>query len=265
MERLQAAIEKARAARREGPAAGGASGAASPNGEAWRALKSLAPDPRHLERGRIVSGIEGHRGGIGIDKLRTRLARRMQAEGWRRLAVTSPGPGCGKSTLALNLAFSLARRPEERVALCEMDLRHPSLAGLLGVRDAGRDFSRVLSGVSGFEAEGLRIGRNLALGLASAPRPDAAELLQGSSTPLALERIEATYATSYVLFDTPPVLLSDDTAGLLKHVDCALIVAAAGVTTMAEIDRCEREVAAQSDVVGIVLNKCRFPERGQRG
>ena len=91
-------------------------------------------------------------------------------------------------------------------------------------------------------------------------RGGTAELLQARSTITTLERIQADYDPTAMLIDTPPVLVSDDTIGLVGHVDCVLIVAAAGATTIAEIDACEREVAGQTEVLGVVLNKCRFPD-----
>jgi Mrp family chromosome partitioning ATPase len=41
-------------------------------------------------------------------------------------------------------------------------------------------------------------------------------------------------------------------------VDAAIIVAAAGQTTVDQIDACERELAARTNVVGVVLNRCRY-------
>lgn len=277
MERLQAAIEKARAVR-EGnlqgevagkprpPQARPASTRSTPEriAEAWAALESFEPEPRYLERNRIVSAFDNHRSleGVEFDKLRTKLVQQMQAKGWKRLAVTSPGTQCGKSTTVLNLGFSLARRAEERVVICEMDFRRPSLAKLLGIGGRKRSFAQVLSGSSSFAEQGVRIGRNLALGLANRPRRHAAELLQSPSTKQALEEIDAIYEPSLMIFDTPPVFISDDTSGLLERADCTLLVAAAGTTSISDIDRCEREVSAQSEVIGVVLNKCSFPDRG---
>jgi Mrp family chromosome partitioning ATPase len=63
-----------------------------------------------------------------------------------------------------------------------------------------------------------------------------------------------------MIFDLPPVLVSDDTRAFLKDVDCALIVARAGATSAAQIDTCEREVAEQTNVLGVVLNQCRHIE-----
>ena len=36
----------------------------------------------------------------------------MRQNGWKRLAITSPGPACGKTMITVNLAFSLARQAE---------------------------------------------------------------------------------------------------------------------------------------------------------
>ena len=44
-------------------------------------------------------------------------------------------------------------------------------------------------------------------------------------------------------------------------MDCALLVAAAGATTLREIDVCERDLAAQTNVLGVILNKCRYMEK----
>ncbi|MEL6210616.1 MAG: chromosome partitioning protein, partial [Pseudomonadota bacterium] len=64
-----------------------------------------------------------------------------------------------------------------------------------------------------------------------------------------------------MLFDLPPLLVNDDAMAFLGHVDCALIVAAAEKTTVKEIDRCERDVASQTFVLGVILNRCRYMER----
>jgi Mrp family chromosome partitioning ATPase len=56
----------------------------------------------------------------------------------------------------------------------------------------------------------------------------------------------------------PPMLGSDDMQAFAGKVDCVLLVAAAESTTIDEIDRCERDLASQTNVLGVVLNKCRY-------
>ena len=55
-------------------------------------------------------------------------------------------------------------------------------------------------------------------------------------------------------------LASDDHVGFLPHVDCALLISAAESTTMNQLDVCEKELSELTNVLGVVLNKCRFNE-----
>jgi BioD-like phosphotransacetylase family protein len=56
------------------------------------------------------------------------------------------------------------------------------------------------------------------------------------------------------------MLASDDNVGFLGNVDCALLIAAAESTTLSNIDLCEKELAQLTNVLGVVLNKCRYPD-----
>ena len=62
----------------------------------------------------------------------------------------------------------------------------------------------------------------------------------------------------------PPMLMSDDAMAFLPHVDCVLLVAAAEKSRLDEVDKCEQELAEQTNVLGVVLNKCRYTRRGLR-
>jgi Mrp family chromosome partitioning ATPase len=268
MERIQSAIAKARAERRSAlgdPAAAAAPADAPPMAPPaddaavaarWAALAPALPAPAHLERHRIVAGTSG-RAAVPFDVLRTRTLQQMRANGWHRLAVTSPTEGCGKSTIALNLAFALSRQPDLRIVLGEIDLRRPSLAKLLGNSEPVQ-FSRVLEGRAPFADHARRIGLNLALAVNRGPSRHSAEILHGPAVGPALDAIETQYRPQVMIFDMPPILVSDDAMAFLGHVDAVLLVAAAETTTVKQIDTCEREIAQVARVMGVVLNKCRY-------
>ncbi len=57
-----------------------------------------------------------------------------------------------------------------------------------------------------------------------------------------------------MIFDLPSVLVNDDTRAFLKNADCALIVIRANSTRYGQFDACEREIAEQTNVLGVVLN-----------
>ena len=61
-----------------------------------------------------------------------------------------------------------------------------------------------------------------------------------------------------VVFDLPPMLASDDVMAFVPNVDCAILVVAAESTTPREADVCERDLSEKTNVVGVVLNKCRY-------
>lgn len=268
MERIQTAIAKARAAR-EGldpdrasarpPAA--APGPAPPDAvrTAWEAIPRREPRAEPL-RARRVPAFESGQEASEFDRLRTRVVQRMQAEGWRKVAIVSPTAGNGKSTVAANLAFSCARQVHLRTMLVELDLRRPGLGPIMDLPD-GLDVSRVLAGEAELADHAVRLRDNLIVAPTRAMTRNASEFLQAPDTVVALDAMQRAYDPAVMLFDMPPMGASDDVIGFLSNVDCALIVAAAGMTTIDEIGDCEREVAERTEVLGVVLNKCRYERK----
>ena len=227
--------------------------------QAWRDLPSLRIDARKARRNLIVA-LDGGTEALGFDAIRTRLLQHLKAKNAKRVAIVSPGPGCGKTTVALNLALSLGRQPDQRSIRADVDLRRPHMAKALGVR-TNHNFADVLAGVTPFADNAMRHGTNLALAMTHGPSRNPAELLQSRRAAQALNDIEAAYDPTVMLFDLPPLLVNDDAMAFLGQVECALIVAAAEKTTVKEIDRCEREVASQTAVLGVILNRCRYMEK----
>jgi Mrp family chromosome partitioning ATPase len=225
----------------------------------WQTIPTFSPPPALMARNHIVT-FSGGSESVHFDVMRTRLLQLMRANGWTRVAITSPGPACGKSTLALNLAFSLGRQPNLRTLLLEMDFRRPSLARMLGL-NTRHQFTNVLEEIAPLSDNAVRYGANLAIATQTIPVRNAAELLHSPTTGAALDGIEAEYDPAVIFCDLPPVFASDDAMAVMGHMDAALIVAAAESTTIKEIDRCEQEVAGQTNVIGVILNKCRYMEQ----
>lgn len=281
MDKIQAAIAKARAAREEqakanvtlnAPARRAMSKdrpetppetmALMPDDRAaiWQPLATFAPSASHMARQRVIGpdgGLGSAEGAAVFDMLRTKVIQQMRANGWRRLAITSPSSHCGKTTVALNLAFALAKQAEVHTILAEMDLRRPSIAAKLGV--SGRNgFASVLAGITDFADVAMRPRTNLALAMNFAKARNTSELLQSSQTGKVLSDIEQRFAPDLMIFDMPPMLRTDDTIAFMGQVDCVLLVAGAEATTLDEIDTCENDLSLQTNVLGVVLNKCRY-------
>lgn len=279
MEKLQQALQKARADRAEADhgKSGAATGATAPldmqgpgaavaqaepasatSADRWGALTPATPDPAHLTRHRVVTQ-SYNTTAIPFDILRTKVVLQMRKHGWRRLAITSATPTCGKSTITCNLAMGLSRQSDLQAIVMELDLRAPSLAKMLGLTPP-RDVSKLLLGETAFSEQALRLGDRVALSLAKGPSSDPTRFLLSQNIDDVIAGIEAAYEPDLMIFDMPPVLVSDDTRAFLGKVDCAMIVARAERTTIAQIDACEREIAEQTNVLGVVLNQTRFAD-----
>jgi Mrp family chromosome partitioning ATPase len=241
------------------PGTTGNDGTPSSISAAWDALPTLTVDPRRAARNHLVA-LVGGTGAAEIDGIRTRLLQHINAKGFCKVAIISPTPGAGKTTLALNLGFSLGRQSEQRTIVADADLRRPQMAKVLGV-PAPHCFDRVLDGTATFAENAVRVGGNLAFATTHGPVRHSAELLQSQRARAALNAIQAAYAPTVMLFELPPVLASDDAMAFLGHMDCALIIAAAERNSTREVDRCERDVASRTTVLGVVLNRCRYMDR----
>lgn len=275
MERIQAAIQKAKEQR--GATVGGMTGAATgaatagagagsvgrgpqraaPVGPAWAELAAFDPEPRLFARNHVVTLEDVDPAHSHFDILRTKVLRTMQKNGWTSLGITSPTPGCGKTTLALNLAFSLAHQPDVRTVLVELDLRRPTMARLVGLKTP-QSMASVLQGTRGVVESFVRYGDNLAIGTNSSSVRDSAELLMNARTGDGVAAIRRAFLPDIVVYDLPPMLQSDDVMAFLPHLDCVLLVAGAEKSRLDEVDKCEKDLADQTNVLGVVLNSCRY-------
>lgn len=226
----------------------------------WAALPVATFDTDLMRRNRIVSFIRSPES-ASIDMMRTRIMQQMRDNNWRRLAITSPTAACGKSTIALNLAVSLTRQRDIRSLLLELDLRRPSLARMIGINPRPVDFTEVLRGKASFAESAACFEGNLAVGLNSNKTRDTSELLSSAGVTDVLATIEADYQPDITIFDMPPMLAADDMMAFAAKVDCVLIIAVAEQTTTKEVDICEQELARQTNVMGVVLNECRYMGR----
>ncbi|PKP85381.1 MAG: chromosome partitioning protein [Alphaproteobacteria bacterium HGW-Alphaproteobacteria-2] len=275
MERLQEALARAREQRRHSErATPGQADAATPEKERpaparqapagpraqarWEDLAPLQIRPVALKRHRVLAH-EGGRDAAPYDLLRTKIMYQAKTNNWRRIAIVSPDPACGKTTTLANLAFSFERQRDMRVMIIDLDLRRPMLQAVLS-QDCDHSMADVLERRLTFAEHGRRLGARVALGLNGSHAPKPAELLLSQQSREVLAQIEADYAPDLMLFDISPLSVSDDNIAFLQNVDCAVIVAAAEETPVSRIDQAERQVAELTNVMGVVLNKCRYED-----
>jgi capsular exopolysaccharide synthesis family protein len=183
--------------------------------------------------------------------LRTNLMFMAAAGPLRKLLVTSPLQGEGKSTTAGNLAVVLAQAGQ-RVLLVDGDLRRPTVHRLFGMPN-GSGLSGVLSGQASIEEA---VGNPGVPGLRILPAgpipPNPVELL----TSPAMRELFAQIAdvTDWLLIDAPPVLGLAD-ASVLSSLTDGVLVVVKGSTGRRELAHARDQLLkVNARVVGAALN-----------
>lgn len=263
MEKLQAALEKARNRREAGEPARNkdphtgvkATRKGTRKTNLWGDLKEIELSGEALHEHNVVTRQASDQA-TPFDILRTKILLQMRQNGWKSLAITSPMPKSGKTTMACNLALGLGRQGELHTMLFDLDLQTPSVGAFLGHTPEAHIVD-MLAGKISFAEQAVRVGETVAVSMASRREPDPTRVLLAKQTAQTLEAIRSSYDPDIMIFDTPSILVDDNTRAFLKNVDCALIVARANSTKYGHFDACEREIAEYTNVLGVVLNAFR--------
>lgn len=214
----------------------------------------------------------------------------------RTILVSSAMPGEGKSTVVRNLALAF-HEAGKRVAVVDLDLRHPALAPLFGATPAP-GMTDVLRREKSLDEVMIAIGTALpdldellGVGAGNHPAPNRTNghgdsamhepglmLLLGGAPPanppavLASNRVvevldELRDRYDVVLIDSAPVLAVTDTVPLMRYADETLIVGRLGVTSRDTAKRLTDFVSRVPDanVLGVVANDLSRLEAGAYG
>jgi len=186
-----------------------------------------------------------------------------QARHARSLLIASAEAGEGRSTIALNLAISLAESGL-RTILVDADLRTPALHQALGMSNSPgltsvvRGECALRDAVAESDVPGLRV---LTAGPA-VPAPDRV----ASSPRLWPVLRELESMADFVLLDSPPVLAYADALELVAVANRVLLVVAEDLSTKEQVAEAARRLALTcSPTLGIVLNRARHARPGGLG
>ena len=154
--------------------------------------------------------------------VRTQLYFSTKGRGHQVIQVTSPNPGDGKSTLAANLAISIAQSGK-RVVLMDCDFRKPRVHKIFKLNKAELGLASVMSGEAelGSVIQPCEI-ENLSL-IPCGTRPaNPAELLTAPRYQDVLKQLRERF--DFVIVDTPPILAVSDPSAVAPRVDGVILV-----------------------------------------
>lgn len=202
------------------------------------ALPTFQLSAQRLEERHIVGFHSRDIRSRAFNLLRSQITKRLAANDWRLLGITSPAPGAGKSFLSLNLAAALSRLTDRTVYLFDFDLRRGSLARELGLdEEEGTGLGDYLAGrTDDLTGIGRRLGEDgFALFPCFASLDRSAEMFVGSRFEALVAGMRALSADAIVLCDLPPVFASDDTMLITQRLDAFLMLVEQGVTTRKQV------------------------------
>lgn len=241
-------------------------------------LLSVVPLVRKKSRrqlARLFEDNDNPRFSETIRNLRTWLMLQGSEMPSQVVLVTSTVAGEGKSTIANNLASSLASL--ERVLLIDADMRQPTLSLNFDFPPDSPGLANVIAGTARLEDCIVSVG-NLdmlpagmvippSLDLFSAPRlpspadalnparqPPPQDLLSSPRMARMLDALKSRYR--HIIIDSPPAEMISDALLLAKHSDAVIYVVKADSTPISQVQRGIAMLQqSQVSVFGTVLNQ----------
>lgn len=217
-------------------------------------LKVFSPTSEDMRENRIV-GFNSTRVARPFSLLRTQFEKKLKANKWRLVGVTSATPGAGKSFLSANLASTLSRLPDRMTYLIDLDLHRGSVAENFALTK-GKGINDFLSGeVNDLNEIGLKVeGSNLAIFPTFVGDYDSTELLSGERFLQLIGALRLLPEDAFIICDLPPVFANDDTMVIMQKLDAYMLVVEQGITNERQVRDTVR-MLDPSPCLGSVLNR----------
>ena len=170
------------------------------------------------------------------------------------ILMTSPTPGDGKTTVAINLSIILAQGGK-KITLLDTDLRRPRVHHQLKISNRWGLTSLFMNEDIHLESV---LRKNTSTGLtvitSGVLPPNPAELLDSDKMFQIISNIKME--SDVVIFDSPPLTAVTDAAVLSKHVDGVILVISLGKTRLAAARQAVQQLQqVGANILGVVVNR----------
>jgi len=171
----------------------------------------------------------------------------------KSITVASAISGEGKTSLAVQLAISIAGTTGGRTLLIDGDMRSPDVHRLLGI-ECGPGLVDLLKGGTELE-DAIETGFSNQLHVLPAGRTSSSpsRRMQGDAFPRLIEKLKASY--DYIVIDTPPILAASEALLMARATDAAVLCVRRDFSRVSQVQEALwRLKAAKVNYAGAVLS-----------
>ncbi|HMO15727.1 MAG TPA: polysaccharide biosynthesis tyrosine autokinase [Pirellulaceae bacterium] len=215
-------------------------------------LNRTAKSPSSMSTALITAHQPNSTGSESFRAIRTALFFEAASNGIKSIMITSPSPGDGKTTVACNLAISIAQA-RKRVILVDGDLRRPRVHQYFGIESKNGVTDVICGDLMVEEAIQPTFQENLFI-MTCGNRPmNPGEMVTSSGFANLLESLRDDY--DFIILDSPPVIPVADPATMATLVDGLYMVfrIRRGVKIAAERAR-ETLSRVHARLLGVIVN-----------
>lgn len=186
--------------------------------------------------------------------VRTRILQQTRSRGLNTIMVTSPGRGEGKTTVATNLAITIARDASQTALLVDANLRWPGISCGLGMESRpglSDHFLRGLSVESLFVNPGID---KLVVLPAGGSQEDSVDIISSPGMQALVAEMKSRYPDRYVIFDCPHLIGIPDALVFAEYVDGIVLVVDEGKTAQGDL-KAALGMLEGRNLLGLVVNR----------
>lgn len=200
-----------------------------------------------------------------IRALRTNVEFAASTGNCKAIMLTSTLAGEGKTSIAINLAISLAKSGK-KVILLDCDLRRPKIQRYLRIKNFSQNgVSTVLSGATELDSV---IGYMEELGiyvvLSGVIPPNSSELLNSENAKKIIEALKLRF--DYIICDLPPVGVVSDALTFSRYIDGTIFVVQQNFASRTQVVKSVSDLqSVNAKILGTVINNYNIKDDSSYG